>query len=345
MGLQRYPQLLFLDPVSRFRLIFQVNPTCDNPTKSPVRVRQVVAKYNETTGAIEEVPIENETPKDEGTKPSCVLRNVRDPANPRTIAHNEVDFGPGPLLDLMKEVMVDDDVDRTWNGQYVNLMTPFPSLVHKWDALKEAESELESDSPQRKEARADLKIVLDFVERSKMLEPYFKNRESHRSSKVVEYKYIWTIFPVGTEVIATTFMEEKQIMIVSDLPDIQPSRKSQSLWCWYYDHDGTDWIVAEVPFDIDGYSGTKAIDALPCYPLKYHNQKDDLEALKLEFTDRGRRFRDLCTAKPGVGQMFEYNGHLLSVENSFRSQRSNEGMVGAKSNPLRMRILIRCLSG
>ncbi|KAL8910190.1 MAG: hypothetical protein Q9171_004488 [Xanthocarpia ochracea] len=315
----------------------KVDPTCDNPTKSPVRVRQVIAMYNETTGALEEVPIEKETPKDEGTKPPCVLRNVRDTDNPSIIAHNEVDFGPGPLLELMKGVMVDEDVDADWNGDYVNLVTPFVSLVHKWDALKKAESELESDSLERKEARADLKIVLDFVERSKLLEAYFKNRESHRNSKVVEYKYIWTIFPVGTEVIGTTFMEEKQIMIVSDLPDIQPSRKLQHLWCWYYDHDGTDWIVAEVPVGIDGYNGTKAIDTLPCYPLKYHNQKDHnqkdhLEALKLEFTNRGRKFKDLCTAKPGVGQMFEYKGHLLSVENTFRNQGSNEGIDDQSSH-------------
>ena len=110
---------------------------------------------------------------------------MRDIGNPNAIARNEVDLGPGPLLDLMKEVMLDDDADRTWTGQHVNLSSPFVSLVHKWDALKEAENERADDSSERKEARADLKTVLVFAGRSKELELYFKNRNSHRSSKVV----------------------------------------------------------------------------------------------------------------------------------------------------------------
>ena len=87
--------------------------------------------------------------------------------------------------------------------------------------------------------------------------------------------------------VASTLMEEKQILIANDPPYQFGNEKSLSLWCLYYDHDGTDWIVAELEFKLDRYNGTKAIDALPYYPLEYHKQKDEsasLQGLKLEFT-------------------------------------------------------------
>ncbi|KAL8878228.1 MAG: hypothetical protein Q9198_003918 [Flavoplaca austrocitrina] len=159
------------------------------------------------------------------------------------------------------------------------------SLVYKWDILKKVTHEKEGESTERKEARADLTKVLDFVQSSKGLDAYFKNRESHQSSQVIEFEYLWTIFSTGTEVIALTFMEEKQVMIRI--------------------------------FRIDRYYGTKKINTLPCYPLDSHKKDTSstgLEDLKVKYTLRGERFKDLCQAKPGVKQMFHYDGQGLIVE-------------------------------
>lgn len=291
----------------------------ENPQKNVERVRQVIGKLNEKTGLVEDIPIDKI--KEEGAKSGCILRNVLK-------SHHEIELGQGPLLDLLKEVMVDNNADQTWTGEQVNLRSPFTSLVHKWDLLKKVATVDDSDSSERNEARADLSKVLDFVQHSTGLEAYFKDRESHRSSQVVEYKFLWTIFPSGTEVIASTFMEEQQVMIVSAPPYLyDPQDKSQQLVCWYYDHDGTNWIVAQRIFEIDRYHGTRNINTLSCYPLEYHKPDRDntsLEDLKLKFTKRGERFKELCTAKPGVGQSFDYNGHLLSAESGFRSQYNND---------------------
>lgn len=273
--------------------------------------------------------------KEEGAKSGCILRNVLK-------SHHEIELGPGPLLDLLKEVMVDNNADQTWTGEQVNLRSPFTSLVHKWDLLKKVATEEDGDSTERNEARADLTKVLDFVQHSTGLEAYFKNRESHRSSQVIEYEFLWTIFPTGTEVIGSTFMEEQQIMIVSAPPYLYgPQDKSQELVCWYYDHDGTDWIVAQRIFEIDRYHGTRNIDALLCYPLEYHKQDRDstsMEDLKLRFAKRGERFKELCTAKPGVGQSFDYKGYLLSADSGFRNQHNNDNTVGLQA-PLSVWIL------
>ena len=298
--------------------------------KSKPRVRQVISKFNEKKGLREDISAETVDQKDDTVESQCLLRNVMDISDARKISHNEIDLGSGALLELFKEVMADNDVDQSWKGQIINLHSPFVSLVHSWDKLSEAADANEPDDTlERKAARADLAKVLEFVQRSKNLEAYFKTRQSNQGSGVVSYEHLWTVFAVGTEVIATTFLEEKQIMIVGDPPVYYAEEKSQSLWCWYYDYDGSDWVVAEVEFEIDRYNGTKPIDTLPCYPLSYYNEGEntDLAKLKKGFIQRGKNFKSLCTAKPGIKQMFDYKKQMLSVERPFRSQYTNDSTV------------------
>ena len=290
-----------------------------------------MSKFNEQRGSRVDIPIDKENLQDEAKRSECLLRNVMDASDPKMISHCEVDLGPGPLLELLIEILREDANDPLPGNQHTTLASPFMQLVHNWDKLKEeAETEKAGDTSERKEARADLAQVLDFVQCSKGLESYFKTRASNRSSEVINYNDLWTIFAVGTEVVTSTFLEDKQIMIVGDPPYLFAEEKSQSLWCWYYDHDGTNWIVAEVEFEIDRYTGTKSIDTLPCYPLEFYKQsgeKPDLAKLRAGFIERGKRFKELCTATPGVGQMFDYNGQLLSVEKPFKTVYSNDSMV------------------
>ena len=291
----------------------------------------MVSKYNEKSGSREEISLEKANLNDSGKDSECLLRNVMQAADPRKISHNEIDLGQGALLDLMKEVLADDIADQISAGSHITFYTPFISLVHKWDRLEEeANLENEKDTVERKQARSDLKKVLEFVQRSQKLESYFKTRSSNRSSGVVHWDYLWTIYPTGVEVVVSTFLDEKQIMRVGDPPYLYNEEKTQSMWCWYYDHDGTNWKVAEIEFEIDRFAGTRPIEALPCIPLEYYKEngeKTDLAKLKSNLAQRGKRFKDLCTANPGVQQMFDYKGPLLSVEKPFRSQYSNDSQV------------------
>ena len=269
--------------------------------------------------------------KDEAAESQCLLRTVMDAASPKRVSRNEIEIGPGALLGLLKEIMVLDETDQASAGQHVTLATPFTSLVYKWDKLvEEVETHRAEDTTERAEARADLAEVLGFVQCSQDLESYFKTRQSNRNSAVINYDYLWTIFPVGTEVIASTFLEDQQIMIVGFPPYSIPNDKSQFLSCWYYDHDGTKWTAVEVDFEVDRFPGTKPIDTLPCIPLEYYKRNDrdiDLAQLRAGFVERGKAFKRYCTANPGVQQTFDYEGQLLTVERPFRSQYSTYSTV------------------
>ena len=292
-------------------------------------MRHVVNSYNEKTGRREDIPIDNEEIEDGATEPECYLRNIMDPSDPSKLWRNEIDLSPGALLSLLRETMEDDPTVKTWVGQHVILEEPFPRLVYSWDKLVDATDtnvERPEDTVARGQARVDLKKVLKYVQSSKDLESYFKNRKSNLTSKVITYDYMWTIFPRGIEVIATTFMDERQILRVGSVwTDDDP--KSISLYCWYYDHDGSHWIPAEVCFEIEKFPGTKSIETLPCYPLQYYRDTETQAGLKSELIERGKEFERYCKTKPGTHQRFDYRGRVISSERGFSRQHSSQRSV------------------
>ena len=298
-------------------------------------VLQVVSRYNEKSGVREETPIDEAKVKD-NTKTNCYLRVVMDPSDRGKILYGEVDLEPSDLLDLMKAVLPSDSVIQNFAGPRVSIFSPFVALVHNWDELRKARDEQPDDPPEKKQARLDLAKVLDYVQKFQSerkhedLESYFKNRDSYINSGVVTYDYIWTVFPPGTEVVASTFLDKQQILIVDTEPYPDEQDKKAYLSCWYHDHNGTNWVPVEICFEIERFHGTKPIDSLPCYPLRYYKQQDkefDLGKFKQELIERGKTFESLCTKKQGAGQMFDYHEQLLSVEKPFRSHYfSNDGV-------------------
>ena len=270
------------------------------------------------------------------TKTNCYLRDVMDPSDKGKILYGEVDLGPSDLLDLMKVVLPSDSIIQNFTGPRVSIFSPFVALVHNWDNLKKAQDEQSDDPAERKQARKDLAKVLDYVQKFQSkkqhedLESYFKNRESYINSGIVTYDYIWTIFPPGTEVVASTFLDDEQILIVSTEPYPDEDDKKAYLHCWYYDHDGKDWVPVAISFEIEKFHGTKPIDSLPCCPLGYYKRQDEgFDQIKFKQTlrERGMKFESLCTKKQGAEQMFDYKATLLSVEKPFRNHISGHDAV------------------
>ena len=301
------------------------------------RIRYVISKYNEKRGTRDDVPLEKaESPeansKDQSKNSQCLLRNVMEGADPRRISYSEIDLWKGALLDLIAEALANDPLNKLSPGaSQAHFASPFADLVHNWDNLiYEAEAVDTQDTAERKQARSDLRKVLDFVQNSPRLEPYFKTRSANRSAGIVTYDHLWTIYRIGTEVIVTSFPEETQIMKVVDPPYLYKEEKSQSMLCRYYDHDGSNWVVAIVEFEIERFNGTKPIGNLPCIPLEYYKdrgEETDPVELRNNMIDRGKNFEKFCSASPGVQQMFHYDGPVLSVEKPFRSQYSSDSTV------------------
>ena len=65
---------------------------------------------------------------------------------------------------------------------------------------------------------------------------------------------------------------------------------------------------------IEMFRGTKDINQLPCYPIKYHKggANEDEEGLCKELKARGAKYNKIVRSRPGATQMYSYNGEAVS---------------------------------
>ncbi|KAI9795899.1 MAG: hypothetical protein M1833_006626 [Piccolia ochrophora] len=230
----------------------------------------------------------------------------------------------------------------------VTLVSPYEPLIHNWNGLNElahgvSESSFVSTFRQRlgkfgdqrraadakhsswsgtitslvdddavlAKAIEDLKILLNHITVAPELNLYFETREVQIKSESVSFEYVWTIFPPGEIVFSSPFMKEPQAFLVYEA--LKSDENPWSLICWTYDYDGSTFNRVAVEFSIDEFKGTRAINTLPVYPLKYHVDKEgkkDAESIKKTLIERGEKFKDFCLEQPGE-QMFEYKGDAL----------------------------------
>lgn len=180
------------------------------------------------------------------------------------------------------------------------------------------------DEDKRKKAFTDLAALLQQVRTTPELAAYFQTTEAQRQSNSIQFDYLWTIFPPGELVYSTLFMKMDQIFLVkecgseilheSDSGKERDSKRVWSLVCWSYDWNGKTFNRVPITFKFEEFQGSRVINTLHCYPLKYYNSGNEefgVKQLKENLIRRGKKFRDLCTKKSG-SQMFDYDADAIS---------------------------------
>jgi hypothetical protein len=281
-----------------------------------------VSRWNRRIGGREDTDIGSITEPERKITMSgtaFTFRRVMDLSDETKFKYSEVDIESQKLRLLLKEV-IRDYPGQSWEGEIINMRGPFTPLVHNWDEL-DREADLKDDSRNR-EAREDLRKLLDYVASSSELEAYFKTRDSNLLSKSTTYQTMWTLFRPGTRIIASPFMNQPQIFEVKTSPDPWEDSwedRNLSVACWCHDWNGKDMVKTTFDFPIEKFRGTKEINSLFCYPVEYYkdeNGKGFDESLMKDCIKIGEEFERLCTVKKGAGQMFQYDGLALSSRGS-----------------------------
>jgi hypothetical protein len=178
-------------------------------------------------------------------------------------------------------------------------------------------------------ARADLATLLAQIPHTPELNGYFTGLEMQEKNRSVQFDYLWTIFPPGELVYASVFMKRPQVFLVKEnigetTEQSDSGRNEKRVWyliCWAYDWNGRTFYRVPVQFRFEEFQGLRAINTLPCYPLKFHEDEktssDNKDSLRKLLVRRGKRFRELCIKAPGK-QMFEYDGDALSHGSGFQ---------------------------
>jgi hypothetical protein len=181
-------------------------------------------------------------------------------------------------------------------------------------------------------ARADLATLLAQIPHTPELNGYFAGLEMQEKNRSVQFEFLWTIFPPGELVYASVFMKKPQVFIVKEdggdtTEQSDSGRNEKRVWhliCWSYDWSGRTFNRVPVRFRFEEFQGLRAINTLPCYPLKFHEDEKtssgNKDSLRKMLVRRGKRFRELCTKAPGK-QMFEYVGDAISHGSGFQRLR------------------------
>ncbi|RYP73617.1 hypothetical protein DL771_003505 [Monosporascus sp. 5C6A] len=233
----------------------------------------------------------------------------------------------------------------------ITFKSPFESLIHNWDkllALTNSESaEYERLSTlvtgfdpmtddganplasalicltkegNMVKARLHLCEMLSRIRSTPELKQYFSGLDGQAKGKSVQFDYLWTIFPPGEVVYSVVFMKEPQLFIVKqgyeDVASSESGRETKRVWkliCWSYDWNGRTFSRVPIKFRFEEFQGSRAIETLEVYPLRYHNSasKVPIDQLTAMLRRRGERFRDLCTREKGQ-QMFDYEGEAIT---------------------------------
>lgn len=241
-----------------------------------------------------------------------------------------------PLLHIWSklEKLVETDIDST---EWTEVRGGFEKLF-KTSRNREAKSPLEKTDDRLRKAKKDLTTLLEHIRATQEVSSYFTGLDTSKTSETVQFEYLWTLFPPGELVYSTVFMKQPQIFIVKesvsyiDYENERDREKEQKrLWhldCWSYDWDGTEFNRVPVTFKFEDFQGSRKINTLPCYPLKFRNEGSDPDNKKLKekLIGRGKLYWNYCTKKAGK-QMFDYKGDAISHGSGFQRLKNPSGQV------------------
>ena len=288
----------------------------------PLRVRTVISRWDHSKESRQDFEISNTSttpsvPSASDTALNVTCRKVMDIDDDKKYHYSEVEIDGPELRKLLAEYMVHYP-PRTFEAR-VTYESPFRPLIYNWDKLLNACETLKGDTPKRKDAREDLRMMMKYVKSTSELEGYFKNRDVHIANKTIEFSNLWTLFGAGTFLYAKSFFNDMQMFesqgtITPDETIFNRGTPTTIVYCAAYDWDGSQFRRYTYKFPIKKFDGPRAVKTLPCFPIRYYqDEAGDFNdsALRKSLIERGRRFCGLCTAKSDQLQC-EYDGLLMA---------------------------------
>lgn len=238
----------------------------------------------------------------------------------------DLEINSSGLRKALKQV-VRGYTDVSFDTEEVALKPPFAVIYHNAEGLRKYAAKDDTDEA----TKADIDILLHEVEKQQLATR--KDISTLTKQGEISFGLLWSIFYPGCEVIRKSFLGEWQMGIVApstfDKSSFFPEPNSEeplTLQLEYVDYkspvNSFEMYVTEVK--IDSFKGTKKIEDLEAFPLKWLGTSENSEngidqnrasetqkQLKLKLVERGRRFEEIC-ASATEKRFKEYSGEIMS---------------------------------
>jgi hypothetical protein len=204
------------------------------------------------------------------------------------------------------------------NYDYISFVTSEVRIPEPYECIYHHQAQLEEYAENADEpTKRDIRILLDELARKQ--ETLRKDMKNLGEKGMISHDLLWTLFFPGCLVVGRPMMDEEQMFVVrhsilgSDRVDI---------FAFYIEFNGLkgDFGLRETSFELTTFKGIKSIADLDVFPLDLHPNQEEL---KKKLINRGRRFEELCNAKPHE-KLFTYGGMIVD--------EGQELMVGDDDN-------------
>jgi hypothetical protein len=287
-----------------------------NNNASRSRIKYVVSKVNPVTGSRTGLPGEPPGGLEKRSTETEFAFEAKEVFYEEGKSTSQVTLLAPSLRHLVYNTLkkqFEHDKNSQWaEGEpYLSTMKePFSLLAFYWKELVEESQRVEND-PEKMQARADLKLLLQHVRALKL--DLTLQCESVDSIKRIRYEHLFILFRPGTCVVARPYLNRPQVFKVHSQ---STEKKHFTLKCWAYDWNGVGLIRSYYSFIIKEFDDSRDIRELPCYPASYYEDENGevgIPALESKLISRGLKFRKICVRPPGAASMCHYEG-LIHTE-------------------------------
>ncbi|KIW29325.1 hypothetical protein, variant [Cladophialophora immunda] len=306
------------------------NPSQEETGAGPKsRARIVINRTDSATHERRDFPAEDQSTNASETTDTSYAFTLRKIVGDSEDDDGEIDIVDQNLWELLKGLLSHYPY-HTFRGSPSTIDSPYEALVLNWDKLEQA-TKKESGNDADRQARSDLKLLLDTITNSSgdaKLDKYFKTRDSHRQQNCVTFDNLWTVFPPGALVYGRPFQGQDQVFVVQDNMGAWPYfrdsvPREQATWtllAWTYDWNGSMFKRSSLRLEFEYFDGTKPITSLPYYPFELHEQQGNVRDNLIQ---QGIKFRSFCTATQG-SRLFDYRGDALLVKKGFSGVQADD---------------------
>jgi hypothetical protein len=159
-------------------------------------------------------------------------------------------------------------------------LPPYRALVHRWDDLKEVETQL--TEPAEKESAAAL---IQFL--TPVLTSSIESLSQTRRTGKVSFADVWQIFPPGVLALTTIFGVQTICRVVKYEQKVISKAMFWFITIEYVDWNGQNCGYTTMTKSIPYFKGFTHVKELPVYALSFDEAPDEKRKQMLE---RGRRF-------------------------------------------------------